>query len=496
MTHRSRSADAAGEPMVIDRGRRGLEQSLHHPNAGASQFTRRGRAESAAVAAAGGTEASENEVYSQIAGLIPHESLGKVWELVLRVADAREARVRSECASIASTRATEKSIEERIAARITKAVEDGIGAGSQRASATWAEIARTPPASAPSLPTTYDRRSVSGAKPLRQRTEREITVRTRDAPDDIKGRTIEQTVQAANRARGGDAVVAARRLPSGDTVLVFRTAEDAGSPLNSHWIKTAFGEGVTYCRPLYAVVAKRVRNAAAAPNTETLAKEITQQNGTRVERVSKMRNRGGTAAFTTLVLSVATPEEANRLCEKGMILAYEIYDCEPYEEAAQPKQCYNCFRFGHISRYCRERARCGRCGAAAHADADCPAMSGNRPKCLSCEGAHAAWDRICPEVQKQRAIAREAYARRATRFATRAPSPLPPAPFPVLPSGGTEAPARGPGRPRGSTNKRARVASGQQRSQSAAPTPRPQSALDHWVQEAPSSTAPETARPW
>jgi len=504
MTHRSRSVGAAGEPMVIDQGRRGLEQSLHHPNAGASQLTRRGSIESAATSK-GSREDTERVIRDQIAGLVPPDALERVWELTLQLADAREQQVRTATASAASRSASERSLEERIAAKITKAVEDGIGAGTARANARWAEVARTPPASIPTLAsTTTNRSSAGGEKPLRQRTDREITIRTRDATDDIKNRNAQQTVQAANRVRGGDAVVAARQLPSKDYVLVFRTPEDAQDPRNEQWVKTVFGNNISMTRPLYTVVAKRVRTESATANTTDLARELSRQNNTTVVRVSKMRQRGGHAAFTTLVLSVASPEEANRLCENGVVLSYEIHDCEPYEESAQPKQCYNCYRFGHIAVHCREKPTCGRCGAAAHSkEDDCPAVgTGGAPKCLACAGAHPAWHRSCPVVQKQREIASRAYQYRASRFATRSGDHALQATS--RPIAVPAAPARRRGRPPGtgsSTAKRARQNSPQHhhepatpRTRSAAPASRPptQSDLASWVNSSNPEAAPTT----
>ncbi|KAK7426137.1 hypothetical protein QQZ08_007302 [Neonectria magnoliae] len=61
----------------------------------------------------------------------------------------------------------------------------------------------------------------------RSRIEREVTIRTRNAPPDISNRTPKDTIAAANRARSDSSVIAARKLPSGNTVLTFLTADKA-----------------------------------------------------------------------------------------------------------------------------------------------------------------------------------------------------------------------------------------------------------------------------
>lgn len=52
----------------------------------------------------------------------------------------------------------------------------------------------------------------------------------------------------------------------------------------------------------------------------------------------------------------------------------------PYIEAV--KQCYNCYRYGHFKRSCRNKARCPICGKDAHGE--CKEV----PKCINCKGDH------------------------------------------------------------------------------------------------------------
>ena len=56
-----------------------------------------------------------------------------------------------------------------------------------------------------------------------------------------------------------------------------------------------------------------------------------------------------------------------------------------------PRQCRNCWGFGHGSRYCRQRrTTCGRC-AENHSTDGCTADS----RCCLCGDPHPAWDRGC-----------------------------------------------------------------------------------------------------
>lgn len=60
-------------------------------------------------------------------------------------------------------------------------------------------------------------------------------------------------------------------------------------------------------------------------------------------------------------------------------------------------QCGNCMAFGHGTRNCHMRSRCGKC-AGPHTTADCQQMDeGVDPKCANCGANHAGNNRACPK---------------------------------------------------------------------------------------------------
>lgn len=68
---------------------------------------------------------------------------------------------------------------------------------------------------------------------------------------------------------------------------------------------------------------------------------------------------------------------------------------DPY--VAPVLQCYNCMRFGHGSKQCRSKARCGICGSE-HNSRDCLVKE---PVCVLCNEGHVAFSKKCPVYQKQ-----------------------------------------------------------------------------------------------
>lgn len=91
---------------------------------------------------------------------------------------------------------------------------------------------------------------------------------------------------------------------------------------------------------------------------------------------------------------------------KGQKLPTHVSICkvlcsvEPYVQRVV--QCFNCLRYGHVSKQCKSKLRCNRCGENHKSDS-CQVF---KPiECLFCKGAHVATDhKLCPEYKKQKSI--------------------------------------------------------------------------------------------
>jgi hypothetical protein len=149
------------------------------------------------------------------------------------------------------------------------------------------------------------------------------------------------------------------------------------------------------------------------------AGEIARANGVKVARIQPKIPKAEGLRYASLIVETTSVDQANRLCDRGLVWDAQIYQCEPYSDDLRPLQCYKCWGFGHMARWCRGTARCGRCGASAHEGGEeaCPSNRGEVPKrCPACNGGHTVWDISCPEANKRWAAAREAYTTRPTRF--------------------------------------------------------------------------------
>ena len=254
---------------------------------------------------------------------------------------------------------------------------------------------------------------------LPRRHQREAIVKPTQQAD-LTNRTPTEIVQAVNTAIGSESVVAARKLPSGDTVLTF--AQDAeGYTRDKTWVTKAFGPEATLRRREYAVIAKGLPASRLRQihRPEELLKAL-QKKHPAVARCRIQLPRSPHQRFAEVVLHTTNALAANQLCQAGVIFEAQIFNAEPYYADIRVRRCFRCHTYGHIGRYCKRRERCGRCAGAKHDDPEgCPAVADPKlQSCLNCKGSHVAWDRHCPIARKEQARARQAYLYRPTRFNT------------------------------------------------------------------------------
>ena len=84
---------------------------------------------------------------------------------------------------------------------------------------------------------------------------------------------------------------------------------------------------------------------------------------------------------------------------KSVVLEHQLNGKTAYleeERLVKVIRCFNCHRFGHISRICTYSTRCGICASEEHTELDCT----NPSKCANCEGDHTASSKNFPVYQQ------------------------------------------------------------------------------------------------
>ena len=121
---------------------------------------------------------------------------------------------------------------------------------------------------------------------------------------------------------------------------------------------------------------------------------------------------------TSLHLDLATPEQANFLIEKEIVLGYTLHKVEPALLATSVTQSYKCTRFGHQAHTYQAQAQCTACGGK-HARRDCQTPPETlTPKYANCKRNHPAWSKSCQKKQEAIQKVREVWLARPGRYIT------------------------------------------------------------------------------
>ena len=191
--------------MVVDSGYAGLEQSVHHLLVGASMY-----ASSQRTSSKEGVKEKEG-VYKDLLRpfkdyMIPGKEGGFVAKL-------REVLVIRQNASGASTVVELNNLQTTVKA-LAKTVKEALPKLENTPKKTWAAVAK-------GVYSTSEGAVYTPKVVIPERRTREIVVQALGQSKDLAKRTPAQVVEAVNKALGGDSAVAARRMQSGDIVLMF-----------------------------------------------------------------------------------------------------------------------------------------------------------------------------------------------------------------------------------------------------------------------------------
>lgn len=400
-----------GEPMAMDGGIPGLNQSQHHPLAGQSQFAPVPQTQTSETPAS-----TQGDVGDPTASLIQRIQAcvipGKEDEVSRLLRDLRDAVVATATASTNTATTTPRTSFSdndpvtigQLKTILQETLQRPVTATPQRPS--YASVARQHIAA----PT-------GNFQIIPERRTRELRIRAEKQTEDLARRSAVEVVSAVNRVISTGEVVATRRLPSGDIILTFQDVIPKAVTQDQSWVTRAFGATARLHESEFTVISKGLPASRITRVTqEQLLKDIQQ----RIPEVSRLKiepPRTPTATYTTAILHLRSADAATRLCERGLVWEAQIFNCEPYSADLRIRRCFRCHQFGHIGRFCKNKPRCGHCAGAAHpqGETDCP-QAERQKKCVNCGGPHAAWDRQCPKALDAKEQAHIAYQHRPRQF--------------------------------------------------------------------------------
>ena len=279
----------------------------------------------------------------------------------------------------------------------TEAIRKKLEEGSKAPTRTWSQVvAHTP------TPTTDPAETRSATK----RRDREITVtigneRERTQIQNTSMESLLSAIQSIEPKKATEEILTIKKLPSEDLLITTtRTESRLILEKSSEWLHV-IAPSARVKRTTFTVFAHSIRksdiNITQQLQTATKIQEQNQRAhpGLEILRVSwpKGSEKNG-KKVGSLIIEVPTATAANRLITEGLVFGNEIKECERFVREARVTQCYNCQRFGHIARVCRNNTTCANC-AGLHSTRNCSAPRETTRKCALCKESHGAWDKEC-----------------------------------------------------------------------------------------------------
>lgn len=258
--------------------------------------------------------------------------------------------------------------------------------------------------------------------------QNEIVVKLQDetASKALEGKTpAEMTAIVNGHIKSMDTtrkpIRTARRLGSGD-VYILAANEEETAALREH--KEWMGRLSSNARAVtktYGLLLHGVRfDAIDTKDMVTAIKAVQNENANTLSLDIAWLGWFGTPKDGqwkgSLIIELASPEEGNRALEEGLVIGSEIHGCCVYNNQCRSKQCFECWKYGHLSTSCPTKGKpvCGKCGGGHH-HKECTETA---HKCPVCKGPHEAWNKTCDAKKREIVRMRNARIWTPTRFAT------------------------------------------------------------------------------
>ena len=186
---------------------------------------------------------------------------------------------------------------------------------------------------------------------------------------------------------------AARTLPSGDVAIQTTTEEEAEKLRGEDGWTKVLGSKAKLARKKYGIVAMGIPAAKIdlEKMEETKEKIVTQNasmcTGMKIESIFWLSTLKKDKRTASLVIEIDDAKLANTLIKEGLVLDHTLHGFMRYNSACRIKQCFNCYKYGHVSVHCQKSTKCGAC-SGPHRTLEC--ARDKVPKCPLCNGAHTS----------------------------------------------------------------------------------------------------------
>ncbi len=238
----------------------------------------------------------------------------------------------------------------------------------------------------------------------------------------IQKKFIEQILQEITNVLTAqrNLIMFLRKLESEDITLHTVSSEAwANLKRSQTWVKE-IANSTCIMHQIFAMLAHKIHITIDTSNQKVIIKRLIKDNTKLHENLKILRIVWlkkvvkNEKTYLSLIIEIAIKAMTNRLMNENMLNLYQECSCKLFEKNCCITQCYRCFKFDHMIRFCKKKQRCAKCADKHHIE-ECM-MSSNRRRYVNCNEDHKLWRRICLKWQQQMKQTSEIYRNRFIKY--------------------------------------------------------------------------------
>ncbi len=218
---------------------------------------------------------------------------------------------------------------------------------------------------------------------------------------EIQKRLINQIFQeiASMLTTQWDLIVSLCKLKSKDIALHAMSSKARVALEKSQtWVKK-IASSVHVMHWSFVILTHDVHITLNISNQKTIIKRLMKNNARLHEDLKMLRIAWfkkiveSEKIHSSLIVEITIETMMNQLLDVSMLNLYQECLCKLFERNCCITQCYRCFDFDHIIKFCKNEKRCFKC-ADKHHIKEC-VVSTNKRRCVNCNDSHELWRCSC-----------------------------------------------------------------------------------------------------
>ena len=187
----------------------------------------------------------------------------------------------------------------------------------------------------------------------------------------------------------------------GGSIFIELASEDEAMRVVNSWKTSFFADSNrgpqdgTVCKLLSSIQNSVIVKDVPTEFKEDFIQKCIQENypGAQVKRFVK----AGKIELRTIKIDLTTPEQSEKMIERGLLIHNLSLRAEKYIPRQRVIQCYHCYKFGHVAKFCHQKKpTCPMCAQNHHPE-ECDHTT---QLCCNCASpSHYATSKNCPKFK-------------------------------------------------------------------------------------------------